>query len=448
MVNEASTRSLREPDFLIISAPKQVVPEHESHEGEHQHKADAIHRLHHPLRYRAAQDGLDSVKDEMPAIERRNRQQIEYADTDGQQGHELNQPLEAELDGLLGHAGNLDRAAELAFVLPAHHKALQELPCVLGVMAGFLHRRDHRAGGAVGDQARLANLAVVDDADDSDLDRVAQRVLLLHQPRSGNDGHLLAVPQHDEGDGIPSPAGNQPLHVAKSLDLDAVHTDETVTGHDARLLRRAAGRHFGHRRLRYPAAIGGKEHREHGYCEQEIEQWAGKHRGRPLPYRLHVEGYAPLRLAQPFLRFRAGWAGGRVHVADEFHIAAERNRAKLPASAVAVVEAGNFRAEANREGGDAYAAQPADQIVAHLVDEDHHGEHEQERHERSEEESLCAGSKADNIVQIRTSVALTRAIAVAAKPAKRWRIASLAGAILNPGRFPGRDDPPKRQASR
>ena len=69
----------------------------------------------------------------------------------------------------------------------------------------------------------------------------------------------------------------------------------------------------------------------------------------------------------------------RVHVADELDVAAERDGAELPARAVAVVEAEEFRAEADRERLDADAAPAADEVVAHLVDEDDDRQHEQER---------------------------------------------------------------------
>ena len=62
-------------------------------------------------------------------------------------------------------------------------------------------------------------------------------------------------------------------------------------------------------------------------------------------------------------------------VADELDVAAERDRRQLPARAVAIVEADEFRAEADREGRHPDAAPAADEKVAHLVDEHHDRQH-------------------------------------------------------------------------
>ena len=58
-------------------------------------------------------------------------------------------------------------------------EALQELAGSHDDVAGFADRLDKRAGRTVGDDPRLAELLVVDDADHADLDDVAQRVGLL-----------------------------------------------------------------------------------------------------------------------------------------------------------------------------------------------------------------------------------------------------------------------------
>jgi hypothetical protein len=57
---------------------------------------------------------------------------------------------------------------------------------------------------------------------------------------------------------------------------------------------------------------------------------------------------------------------------------------------VAVVEADKLGAEAYGERLDADAAPAADQIVAHLMDEHDHGEHEEERDDRSDQQAVRA----------------------------------------------------------
>src|SRR5690606_36305075 len=157
------------------------------------------------------------------------------ADTHRQQGYELHQPLEAELGRLPRHAGDLDRAAQLALVLAADGKARQELPRALDDMPGLLDRRRQCATRTVGHSARLAEFLVVDDADDGHLDLVAERVFLLHQLGRCRNRDFTAVAQHDEGDLVAGAARNQALYVGKTLDLGSVDADEAVAGQDAGL---------------------------------------------------------------------------------------------------------------------------------------------------------------------------------------------------------------------
>src|SRR6185312_4848530 len=357
-------------------------------EGQHQNHACPIDGLHHPFGNRAADDGLRRVENEMAAVERWNRQQVQDADADRQQGDELNQPFEAELGGLAGHAGDLHRAAQLAFVLAPDGKARQELASALDNVPGLVHRSRQRAERTVGDQPRLAQFLVVDDADDRDLDLVAERVFLLHQPGRGLDGNVLAVAQQNEGDGVAGAARHQALDVGEAVDLLAIDADEAVARLDAGLLGGAAGGHLDHHRLGYVAAIGREKHGENSDGQQEVEQRAGKHRRRALPHRLRMKGYLALGLAQLIDAFRIGGTGGDVHVADEFHVAAQRNGAEFPARAVPVVETDEFGAETDRERLNPDAAPAPDQIVAHFMDEHDYGQHEQERHQRAHHNAL------------------------------------------------------------
>src|SRR5690606_32820720 len=97
MVNAPSTTRRPGRNSFMISASEQIVPEDEHHEGENQDHSRSIERLHHPFRYGTAGDGLRGIKDQMAAIERWNRQEIEDADSNRQQRDELNQPLETHL---------------------------------------------------------------------------------------------------------------------------------------------------------------------------------------------------------------------------------------------------------------------------------------------------------------------------------------------------------------
>src|SRR5690606_7139489 len=69
---------------------------------------------------------------------------------------------------------------------------------------------------------------------------------------------------------------------------------------------------------------------------------------------------------------------GRVHVAGELHIAAERQPADLPAGAAPIGPADHLAAEADREGLGLHPEPAADEIVAIFVDEDQRPDDQQE----------------------------------------------------------------------
>ncbi len=72
----------------------------------------------------------------------------------------------------------------------------------------------------------------------------------------------------------------------------------------------------------------------------------------------------------------------RIVVAEEFHIAAERNRRDLPAGAVAVVEADDFGAKTDRERQYLDTAQAGHQKMAKLMKEHDNRQNKQEREPR------------------------------------------------------------------
>ena len=81
----------------------------------------------------------------MPSVERRNRQKIEDSDAHRKQRDKLNQPLETELGGLPGYLGDLDRPAELAFVLTPDDESFQKLTGSDDDVAGLADSLDHCA---------------------------------------------------------------------------------------------------------------------------------------------------------------------------------------------------------------------------------------------------------------------------------------------------------------
>ncbi len=209
---------------------------------------------------------------------------------------------------------------------------------------------------------------------------------------------LVAVAQHDEGQRIACPARDQPLHVGKGLDPRAFDRDEAVAGHEAGFRRGAARLNLGHRRLGNIAAVDAEHDGEDGDRQQEIEGRAGEDGERALPHRLDLESHALLGLAHR-LDFRAVGFGGHAHVTDELDVAAERNCREFPACSVTIIEAEKLRSEADREGLDADAAQSSDNVVAHLVDEDHHREDEEKGNDRADQNAVGAEDAAQDRVQ-------------------------------------------------
>ena len=160
-----------------------------------------------------------------------------------------------------------------------------------------------------------------------------------------------------------------------------------------------SGAHFRNQRFGHEAAVDRKHDRKHRDGEQEVERRPGKDRDGALPDRLGVEGHLALGLGQR-LDFGGVRRARRIHVADEFHVAAERDRGQLPARAVAVVEAEKFGPEADRKGLYADAAPAPDQIVAHFMDEHDDGQDEQERYERAEQDAAGAENREECIAQV------------------------------------------------
>ena len=69
----------------------------------------------------------------------------------------------------------------------------------------------------------------------------------------------------------------------------------------------------------------------------------------------------------------------RIVVAEEFYVAAERNRGDFPAGAVTVIEADDFGTETNGECQHPDTAPAGHQEMAKLMKENNNRQHEQER---------------------------------------------------------------------
>ena len=153
----------------------------------------------------------------------------------------------------------------------------------------------------------------------------------------------------------------------------AVEREDLVAGAQAPARR---GRAFHHRADRGVAGGVAGGHVEAGE-EQHREQVVG-HRPRrdddgAVQHRLLVEGLAGAPGGA-----RRGVRLLRHLLPVQLHVAAEREPAEAPFGAAAVGPAPHRLAEADREGVHMDAAPARGQVVAHLVDEHQHAEHQRE----------------------------------------------------------------------
>src|SRR5581483_8750754 len=112
--------------------------------------------------------------------------------------------------------------------------------------------------------------------------------------------------------------------------------------------------------------------------KNEVRDRARGNNGGTRWQRLEVEAHRALRLGHGGGRLMIGRTGDTL-VAEEFHVATERDRGQLPARAVLVVKAEELRSEAEREHEHPHAAPARNQEMAELVEEDHHAQPEHER---------------------------------------------------------------------
>ena len=123
--------------------------------------------------------------------------------------------------------------------------------------------------------------------------------------------------------------------------------------------------------------IGHEDDGENDDRQDEIRDRASRHHGGTRADRLVDEADLFFRLAHGGGGLVVRYARG-IFVAEEFHIATERNRGDFPASSVAVVEADDFGAKTDRESQYLDTAPAGHQEMAKLMKENDNREHKQE----------------------------------------------------------------------
>ncbi len=331
----------------------------------------------------------------MAAIEQRHREQVEQADRDREQRDQPDQRAEsADLGDLAGDAGDADRPGQLVGGFAPGRQLAEIGEGALDHEDGLVHAEAEGGDGTVGDELRLGGGG---RADAEPPDAVAAELgALLVDLRRRDDRHVGTRPFDDEVQRRSGAAGDDAVHRVEIGDRLAVDALDQVAGLEAGLRRRAVriDRRDPGGQLEAasePDRAGKQQDRE-----DEVRHRPGDDDRRALGDRLGREADRPLVRGHLRDGVRIGDAGA-VGVAVELDVAAERDRAELPAGAVTVVEADEFRPEADGEGVDADAAPAADEEVPHLVDEDHDGQNEQERDHRTEEAGGRAAHRGQEI---------------------------------------------------
>src|SRR4051794_21764200 len=157
-MTQASTANA--PDFfstLLGSARhadevEDVVPGREQHQHDHDGEPDPEADLLRALAQRPAAHGLDGVEQQVAAVEKRDREQVDEADRDREHRHEADEPAEApQMRHLPRNLGDPDRARELIGRFPPDDELADVVEGALHHVPGLLDARPQRAERPVGD---------------------------------------------------------------------------------------------------------------------------------------------------------------------------------------------------------------------------------------------------------------------------------------------------------
>jgi len=174
------------------------------------------------------------------------------------------------------------------------------------------------------------------------------------------------------------------LHVGETVDFLAIDSHHQVTRLEAGGLRGACRLH------RIDAGAGGlladghEDAGENGDRQDEIRDRAGRHHGGTRADRLVDKANRSLGLVHGGRGRMIGHAR-RIVVAEEFHIATERNRGDFPARSVTVIKADDFGTKTNRESEYPDTAPAGHQEMAKLMKENDNCQHKQERNQITDE---------------------------------------------------------------
>src|SRR4051794_15317971 len=355
-----------------------VVPGREQHQHHDDGKPDAEPDLLGPVAQGAAAQRLDSVEQKVPAIEQRDREQVDQADRHREHGDEADEAGgAAEGRDLARYLRDADRSRELVRRFAADDEAPDISEGPLDDVPGLHRAEADRVEEPVFDELQVVRPARGLEPEEPDA-LLAEGRLGLLEVRHGGQGHLAAVAVDRDAELVVGARADDPLHVGEARDRTAVDGEDEVAGLESGTLGGAADLNHVDARGEDLAPVHVGDAGEDRDREQEIRDRARRDDQGSLENGLVVEadgafGRAHLGQARRIRHARA------VDVAGELDVAAERDRRELPAGAVAVGEADELGPETDREGVDADAAPAADEEMPELVDEDHDREDDEER---------------------------------------------------------------------
>src|SRR5579862_1194060 len=272
----AAQRTLR---WRSVAELARVVVQRDHEDEQHERHADERRALVDLPRHGPPADALDDREEDVPAVERQQRQEVEDRERHADQPEELEVPLEADLQVLRGRSDDPDRPGDLRALARVHepaeraHRPRHDPPAVADREVRARHDR-------VGDELRRR-----DESPDPP-------ALLLDRPARPERDPPAAADRRD-GDRPAVTRPDQLGHPCERRRRAAVHRDDTVARLQSRGRRgsvRLDLRDLGARRLR--RRTGGVDREEDEERDEHVHARPGGDHGDALPRRL-----APVRVA-------------------------------------------------------------------------------------------------------------------------------------------------------
>ena len=186
----------------------------------------------------------------------------------------------------------------------------------------------------------------------------AEGRLHIREHRGRDERDLLPLALDDEGQGLARMGADDLLAARRSPNRLSVDLEHEVSRKEARRGGGARGLDALDARGERLLAVKIGRRREDRDRQDEICRGPGRHDQSARPHRLGRQALAP-HFGRHFRERGFVRQAGRVLIAIEFDVAAERHGGDAPTGALSIVEAEELRAEAERERPDADAAPAA-----------------------------------------------------------------------------------------